>query len=53
MELREYVRILLKNWVLIVAITLIGICAAAGVSLLMKPTYEASTQMFVSVRTDA
>lgn len=53
MELREYVRILHKNWVLIVAVTLIGICAAAGVSLLMKPTYEASTQMFVSVRTDA
>lgn len=52
MELREYVRILHKNWVLIVAITLVGICAAAGVSLLMKPTYEAESQMFVSVRSD-
>lgn len=52
MELREYVRILHKNWVLIVAITLVGICVAAGASLLVKPTYEAQTQLFVSVRTE-
>lgn len=53
MEIREYVRILHKNWVRIVALTLLGVCVAAGASLLMKPTYEAQTQLFVSVRTDS
>lgn len=53
MELRDYVRILHKNWVLIVAITLLGICAAAGASILMTPKYEANTQLYVSVRSEA
>lgn len=52
MELRDYVRILHKNWALIVAITLIGISATAAFSLLQKPTYEASTQLYVSVRNE-
>ncbi|MFV0434409.1 MAG: polysaccharide biosynthesis tyrosine autokinase [Leucobacter sp.] len=53
MELRDYVRVLHKNWVLIIAITLLGICAAAGASLLMKPQYEAGTQLYVSVRNES
>ena len=53
MELRDYVRILRKYWVLITALTLVGIVAAGGVSLLMKPAYEASTQLYVSVRSDS
>lgn len=50
MELRDYVRILHKNWVLIVAVTLIGIIGGAGASILMTSKYEASTQLYVSVR---
>ena len=53
MELRDYVRILHKNWILIVAITLIGISAAAAASILMKPSYEATTQLYVSVRSES
>lgn len=53
MELRDYVRILHKNWVMIVAITLLGICAAAAASILMTPKYEASTQLYVSVRNES
>ena len=53
MELRDYVRILHKNWVLIVAVTLLGICAAAGASILMTPKYEANTQLYVSVRSES
>lgn len=50
MELRDYLRILHKYWVSIVAITLLGIIAAAGASILMTPKYEATTQLYVSVR---
>lgn len=53
MELREYVRILHKSWVLIVSITLLGIAAAAVVSLTTKPSYEAQTQLYVSVRSES
>lgn len=50
MELRDYLRILHKYWVSIVAITLLGVIAAAGLSLLVSPKYVASTQLYVSVR---
>lgn len=53
MELRDYIRILHKHWVLIVAIALLGVCAGAGASLLTKPQYEASTQLYVSVRNES
>ena len=53
MELRDYVRIIHKNWMLITAFTLVGICVAAGVSLIMKPQYEAGTQLYVSVRNES
>lgn len=50
MELRDYLRILHKYWVSIVAITLLGIIAGGGATLLSTPTYEATTQIYVSVR---
>lgn len=53
MELRDYIRILQKHWVLIALITLIGTCAAIGYSVLTPPTYEAKTQLYVTVRTDS
>ncbi len=53
MELRDYLRILHKNWVLIIAITLLGIAAAAGLTLLQKPEYTAKTSLYVSVQNDS
>ncbi|PRI11020.1 polysaccharide biosynthesis tyrosine autokinase [Leucobacter massiliensis] len=53
MELRDYVHILRKYWVLIVACTLLGIIVGAGASLLMTPEYEARTELYVSVRNES
>lgn len=50
MELRDYLRILHKYWVLITAMTLLGVTIGACASLLMSPKYQSSTQLYVSVR---
>lgn len=50
MDLRDYLRILRRNWVLIVAITLAGLLAGGAASLLAKPTYAAETQLFVAIQ---
>ena len=50
MELRDYVRILHKHWVLIVACVLLGVGAAAAYSIVVTPKYVASTELYVSVR---
>lgn len=52
MELRDYLRVLSKYWILITALALSGIALAAGASILMTPKYQASTQLYVSVRGD-
>jgi len=49
-ELRDYLRILHKSWILIVACMLLGVATAAAYSLLVSPKYEANTQMYVSVQ---
>lgn len=50
MELRDYLRILHKYWILISAVTLLGVITGSGVSLLATPKYQATTQLYVSVR---
>ncbi|NNC12951.1 polysaccharide biosynthesis tyrosine autokinase [Planctomonas sp. JC2975] len=50
MELRDYLRVLRKQWILIVALVLVGIVAAAGYSLLVTPQYQASAKVFVSTQ---
>lgn len=50
MELRDYLRILHKYWVLILAVTLLGIATGAVATILTTPKYEAKTQLYVSVR---
>jgi capsular exopolysaccharide synthesis family protein len=50
LDVRDYIRILRKSWILIVAVTLVGIAGAAVTSILMTPKYIASTQLFVSVQ---
>ncbi|HWL78713.1 polysaccharide biosynthesis tyrosine autokinase [Microbacterium sp.] len=52
MDLRDYVRIFHANWILILVSTLLGIAIAAGYSLLVSPRYQATTQLFVSVRSE-
>lgn len=50
-ELRDYIRVLRKSWVLILVFALIGVAAAAGYSIIKKPVYSASAQVFVSTET--
>lgn len=50
MELRDYVAVLRKYWVSIVSVTLLGLVAAAIVTLITPPTYTARTAVFISVR---
>ena len=50
MELRDYLRVLRKRWIAIVAFTLVGIAAAAGATIFITPKYEASTLVFVYVK---
>jgi len=49
-ELRDYIRILRKGWILIAAMALAGIAGGALASILATPTYVSSTQLFVSVQ---
>lgn len=53
MDLQDYIRILHKNWILIVTSVLVGIGLGAAASLTTAPTYQASTQLYVSVRTES
>nr|WP_244637171.1 polysaccharide biosynthesis tyrosine autokinase [Frigoribacterium sp. CFBP 13712] len=48
--MRDYIRILRKGWILIVAVTLVGVAAGALSSILSTPKYVSSTQLFVSVQ---
>jgi capsular exopolysaccharide synthesis family protein len=48
MELRDYVRILQKSWILIAVLLFAGVGAAAGYSILQTPTYSSSAKVFVS-----
>lgn len=48
MELRDYVRIIRRGWLLILLATLTGIGAAAAYSLIVTPQYEAETRLYVS-----
>jgi len=49
-ELRDYIRILRKSWVLIVLFTLVGVGAAAAYSLTLTPNYSATAKVFVSTQ---
>ena len=53
MELEAYVRMLRQRWVAIIALTLIGLAAAAGYTFLQRPVFQAKSQLFVTVTADA
>ena len=50
MELSDYIRVLRKNWLVIVLATILGLGAAAGYSFTRTPMYEASSTVFVSTQ---
>jgi capsular exopolysaccharide synthesis family protein len=50
MELTDYIRILRKNWVIIVVATLLGLGIAGAWSLTRTPQYEAQSTVFVSTQ---
>lgn len=49
MDLRDYLRIMRRDWLLILATTLVGILVGGSISVLTKPTYTAETQLFVAI----
>jgi capsular exopolysaccharide synthesis family protein len=50
LDLSHYLRILRRNWRLIVGLTLVGILVGGGASVLSVPTYTAETQLFVAIQ---
>lgn len=50
MDLRDYLRILRRQWILLVAVALIGVLVGGAVSMLSKPSYTAETQLFVAIQ---
>lgn len=50
MELRDYIRILRKSWVLILVLALAGIGIASAFSILQTPKYSATAKVFVSTQ---
>lgn len=50
LDLRDYLRILRRNWILIVATTLTCLFVGGAVSVLAKPTYKSDTQLFVAIQ---
>jgi capsular exopolysaccharide synthesis family protein len=50
LDLREYLRILRRNWILIVAAALVGLLGGGALSIITKPTYTAETQLFVAIQ---
>ena len=48
MELKDYLRIFRKNWILILALTALGAAAGLAYALVVMPTYTASARVFVS-----
>ncbi|WP_265522577.1 polysaccharide biosynthesis tyrosine autokinase [Oerskovia flava] len=50
MELADYLRLLRKRWLYIAVVGMIGVLAAVALSLATTPTYQATSQVYVSVR---
>lgn len=50
MDLRDYLLILRRNWILVAAGILVGLLIGGGASLLIRPTYTAQTQLFVAIQ---
>jgi len=51
-ELRDYIRILHKNWIIILVLLILGTAAGAAYSFAQTPMYRSSAQLYVSVRSE-
>lgn len=49
-ELRDYIRILRKSWILILLLVLVGVGASAAYSIVKTPDYSATSKVFVSTQ---
>ncbi|WP_454811331.1 polysaccharide biosynthesis tyrosine autokinase [Paenarthrobacter nitroguajacolicus] len=50
MDLRDYLRLLRRNWITIVAAALTGLLVGGVASVLSKPVYTSDTQLFVAIQ---
>lgn len=50
MDLRDYVRVLRRHWILVVSLSMIGLLAGGIISMSTRPTYTAGTQLFVAIQ---
>ncbi|WP_129337838.1 polysaccharide biosynthesis tyrosine autokinase [Cellulomonas endophytica] len=50
MELQDYVALLRRRWVSVLAVAAVAVAAALAATLLVTPVYEARSQVFVSTR---
>lgn len=50
MELKDYLRVIRRRWLAIVAVTLMVLALAAAYTFLQTPLYQAKSQLFVSVK---
>lgn len=50
MALSDYLRILRKNWLLLLLLTVVGLSSAAAYTLSRTPVYESSSTVFVSTQ---
>ncbi|MFJ4284711.1 polysaccharide biosynthesis tyrosine autokinase [Paenarthrobacter nicotinovorans] len=50
MDLRDYGRVLRRNWLVIVALTMVGLLVGGASALLAQPTYTAEAKLFVAIQ---
>lgn len=50
LDLKDYLRILRRNWIVIASLTLAGLLVGGGAAVLSKPTYTAEAQLFVAIQ---
>ena len=53
MDLKDYYRLILRNLKMVMVSTLLGILAAAGITFVQTPSYQADIQLFVSTPSSA
>jgi capsular exopolysaccharide synthesis family protein len=50
LELKDYFRILRRNWIVVVASALIGLLIAGTATFLVEPAYKSDTKLFVALQ---
>ncbi|WP_427115752.1 polysaccharide biosynthesis tyrosine autokinase [Pseudarthrobacter scleromae] len=50
LDLADYLRVLRRNWIMILSCTLLGLLVASVFSLTIRASYTAKTQLFVSIQ---